>query len=320
MLKKVILNYYFIMLRGVLIFFLFPIGLLDSKVYAQNNKQRSFKKIIILNTKSNPKTNDFIKGINQSCKPNAYIIHYDMDGSSKHVPFYMKSIQKEIKSDLNSPPLLITLGGPATIIAQTEKLRTLVAYGMVGLTAKDKIKENNLIEINMDISYELRLRYFKSLLREFKEVVILHDEKLLPSSKAQIRQGAKKLALRVSFIKVFSPKDIPKALRTVTKLGHPVMFLPSKTIITRDSYQYITRILIENNIPSLVYSSALTKVGFLYSVEANYYAVGFKYGVLLCQEKTQDILALLKNYFPIEAQTSFNKKTGSLIHLVLDKK
>ena len=269
--------------------------------------------IYIFNTKKTPQSQLIIDGLYKGCGKSGLIKLYDMDGKLRTGNKLIDDMKSEIKKNSNSSKVVYSIGDPATSLIQSEKFEEPVFYSLVTPNMQRNIHLGNMHNIELRAPFVNQFKKFREHVGNVNKVAVIHSEGYNNYIIDDLKEAAKIVGLELSLKKVSNNKDVPKALREAMVSNDAIMFIPDPVIINKDSYRFIIRIAIENNKPTLVYSEYLTKAGFLFALELDYYETGVSLGRKFCKEPLSANIKSIKNFEPEKFVSFLNEKTLVLI-------
>jgi len=269
--------------------------------------------IYIFNTKKTPHTKLVVDGMYKGCGKSGSIHMYDMKGKLKTGKSLIDEMKSHIKKNSEQPKVIYTIGDPATALVQKERFEEAIFYSFVTPAMQERIRSKNMHSIELRAPFVDQLKKFRELVGNIKNIAIIHSEGYNSTVIADLKRAAKIIGIKLNFKMVSNNKDVPKALREAMSGNDAIMFIPDPVIINKDSYRFIIRIAIENNKPTLVYSEHLTKAGFLFALELDYYETGVSLGRKLCKNSLSADMKSIKGFEPQKFISFLNDKTLVLI-------
>ena len=138
-----------------------------------------------------------------------------------------KSIQNYKANDAE---VILTLGSVAT--------RELISVAgtapiVAGLLLYDDIisKASNVTCVFMDFPFQVQFEWIKRLLPSRKNIGVLYNPEENQQKIEFARQAAQDAGLKLEFLKVEAPRDLPVALRTLAKKVDALFGIPDKMLV-----------------------------------------------------------------------------------------
>ena len=269
------------------------------------------KDIIVFKTSSIPEVDQILDGFKEACSNGINIIENDMKGSFRKGEKIIKKIKKSIKT--NPPKVILTIGDPATKLAQQAITEIPILFTMVINPEKKGFVGKNISGISMDVPVALQFSKLKTILTTIKTIGIIYDPNNTDNIIKDAEQAASDLGLGLVLLKVSSHKDVPSSVRSILKKVDVIMFIPDITVINRYSFKFIITTTLENKIPTMVYSEFLVQAGLLFSLVPDYFSLGQQAGNLVCMsgQISSQILPSIKS--PEVVKLVINLKTAKRI-------
>ncbi|MDA0781205.1 MAG: ABC transporter substrate binding protein [Rickettsiales bacterium] len=269
--------------------------------------------IYIFNTKETPQSKQIVDGLNKGCGQSGAIHMYDMDGKLKKGKTLVDEIKSHIRNNPEHPKVIYSIGDPATSLVEQEGFEEKVFYSLVTPAIQTRIHKSNMHGISLRAPFINQFKQFRERVGNVQTIGIIHSEGYNNDIIAELHEAAKMVGIKLNLKMVSDNKDVPSALRESIKMNDAIMFIPDPVIINKDSYRFIIRIAIENNVPTLVYSEHLTKAGFLFALELDYHATGVLLGEKLCSASLSADMKSIVGFEPEKFVTFLNEKTLVLI-------
>lgn len=220
-----------------------------------------------------------------------------------------KNIEQIVDDIKNKNPVLIYVLGSLATRAAVEHIndRPIVA----GFILNDsEVKDvPNATAVILEHSMATQLQWLRRLLPDVRTIGILYN----PEENAQQIEVANKLArkqgVKVVAVKVVHPRDLPSALKEVSKRADVLLGIPDKIVLSRKTARGILLSSFRNRIPFVGLSSTWVKAGAIYALDWDYKDIGDQSGHLAKQiMRGTDVRALPPEY-PRKVVYALNRKT-----------
>lgn len=180
----------------------------------------------------------------------------------------LSNILEEIKSI--RPDLVLTLGTPATKIAQETANNIPIIFTMVLDPKGSKISPPG---VSMDIPPEIKLRNIKKVFPSVKRIGLIYSSGSISDYEEMLHVGGQ---FGFQFIgeKINSQKEFPDALKHLWRQIDCFLIIPDSKIYFPESVKYLLTEGLRKKIPIIGLSSSYTEAGALISFYCNYEDLG----------------------------------------------
>lgn len=272
--------------------------------------------VIVITTRSVPDGIQILKGFRSICDSSVKIKEYDMKGKLKEGKKIIKEIKKAIES--NPPIAVLTIGGPATKLAQETLTNISILFSMVVNPKKKGFSGNNISGISSNVPIKLQLEKLKMIIPEVKKIGIIYNPENTDNIIEEAKQVAIDMGLELVISKISSHKEVPGAIRDILDKIDALLLITDKTVVNKNSFKYIITTTLENKVPTMVYTDHLVKAGFLLSLTPDYFSIGKQVGNFVCksqehEDDTRTQLSSIKS--PEKVNLAINLKTAKRIGL-----
>ncbi len=245
--------------------------------------------------------------------PNAKFSHslFSKDlGSNREI---VKRIRRE------HPQLILALGTSAVREATQEFPDTPVIASMV--VDDDAFADSSMATgIVLKIPPHSHLRFLRRFLPDIKRVAIIYDPEENQDWVYDATSAAGQYDFEIVPIKVESPRDLPRALKQLSREGEVLLGIPDTTVYSGKTAKMVLLSSFRNKIPFIGLSRSWVKAGSIYGLEWDYGALGRECG--------DAALKILGGASPTDIQNremnenllySVNMKTLKHFNLKIDK-
>ena len=216
-----------------------------------------------------------------------------------------------------NPDLIFSLGNKATNLS-TKNIRNIPIVTSLVL-ASDYSSFMGVAGVRLGYSVDTELKMLQQLLPEHKNVGVLYSSDENSTKILEAKQLAGKYGLKITAIKVNSPKEIPKALESVMNNSDVLWGIPDHTVLSASTSKAVLLASFRNKIPFIGLSSNWVKAGALYSLDWNYSEIG--------HQAAEEAAAILhgrsdhtaKLSYPNSISYSLNLKTAKRMKITFAK-
>lgn len=212
------------------------------------------------------------------------LIQYDIKKSKEEG---RKAIE-EIKT--RRPDLILTLGSLATEIAKEDVKDIPIVFSVVlnpvdsGFVNSMQSSGNNLTGASLDISIEKQFENLKAIVPNVRKIGVLYN----PTETGEVIKKAliisKEIGLKLIAKPISSEKDVPDALRALTKGIDCLWAVADSTVFSSlQSTQFIILYTLRNQIPFMGISPSYVKAGALFALFCDYEDIGRQSGELAAE-------------------------------------
>jgi putative ABC transport system substrate-binding protein len=117
----------------------------------------------------------------------------------------------------------------------------------------------------------------------------------------RVIQAAKECDLKLIKKDVFSPKEVPLAIKRLIKKIDVLWLVADTTVISYQSLQYILEIALKAKVPVIAQANYVVEMGALIGLECDYKDIGMQSGEL--------VYKILEGEKPVNLQTTVPRKT-----------
>jgi len=269
--------------------------------------------IIVVKTRSIPSGEQILDGFKSICGSSISIKEYDMQGKLKKGKRIIKEIKESIK--LKPPKMVLTIGGPATKLAQEALTEIPILFSMVVNPQKKGFSGNNISGITSDVPIKLQLEKLKAIVPGVKSIGVIYNPKNTDNIIQEVEQAASNMGFELVLYKVSSEKKVPLAIRNIIKEVNALLIITDRTVVNKNSFKYIVTTTLENKIPTMVYTDYLVKAGLLVSLTPDYFSIGEQAGNVVCNLQKSESNKQLSVISPQKINLTINLKTAKRLGL-----
>jgi putative tryptophan/tyrosine transport system substrate-binding protein len=263
-------------LSTVFIYFILPFMTLFLQA-----RMGSAQDVIVVKTQSVPDGEQILDGFKSVCDNSISIKEYNMRGRLDEGERIIKEIKENIK--LNPPKVILTIGAPATRLAQEAIKEIHIFFSMVANPYKKGFSGNNISGITSDVPVKLQLEKLQTIVPAVESVGVIYNPRNSNNIIEEAEQVASDMGLKLVMYKVSSQKEVPHAIRNIIEEVSALLIITDSTVVNKNSFKYIITTTLENRIPTMTYTDYLVKAGFLFSLTPDYFSIGKQAGHIVCK-------------------------------------
>jgi putative ABC transport system substrate-binding protein len=214
------------------------------------------------------------------------------------------------------PSLVLAVGSPALraavlMLPETPRVASLVM-------SLDEIAETpNTTGVTLSYPVETELETLKRILPRHRRIGVLYDPEHNERRITDARHVASRLGLELIAIEVGSPKEVPKALKSLTRGIDVLWGFPDPTVFTPQTAKQVLLVCMRERIPFVGLSSAWVEAGALYALERDYSDLGAQSGSLAGEILGGRSIASIPPATPRATTYTINLRTAELLKLDL---
>jgi len=271
------------------------------------------EEVIVFNTLDSHFGKPILDGFKSVCGSSISIKEYNMRGRSSEGKQIIKEIKKRI--NINPPKVILTLGTPATKLAQEAITEIPILFSMVVNPEKYGISGKNIRGITSNVPIKSQLVKLKKIVSKLKRIGVLYNPRQSSNIIEEVKQATSDMGLELITLKVSSPKKVQSSVRKIIEKVNALLLINDSTVVNKDTVEYIIETTLENKIPTVVYNDYLVKDGCLFSLAPDYFSVGEQAGNIVCKSREDKLRTPPSIIFPEVFKLSINLKTAKHIGL-----
>lgn len=181
------------------------------------------------------------------------------------------------------PDIILSIGSAATQLAKdnfgaTPTVFASVMYPVVSGFVKSLNRPGeNMTGASLDIRPDIQFKYFRQIIPDLKTLGVLYTgntASLIPPARVLANQ----MGLKLIAIKVNGPKDLPRALDSLTRTVDGLWSLADPNLFDPQSTKYILLNSLRRGIPFMGFSRYVVESGALFALDFDYKAIGRQAG------------------------------------------
>ncbi len=181
------------------------------------------------------------------------------------------------------PEIILTIGSASTRIAKENFPHTPVVFSSVMYPAISGFVESTgkpgsmITGASLDIPIDIQFSKFVQIIPGLRKLGVLYTSNtapLIPPS----RVVAAEMGLELVAVKVASPKDLPRALDSLTRVVDGIWSVADPNLFDPQSTKYILLNTLRRGIPFMGFSRYVVESGALFALDFDYKAIGRQAG------------------------------------------
>lgn len=286
------------------------LGLILVSLHILSPPRAGVQAIAVIKSRDLGPFNEALAGFVAACADQ--ITEYNLEGSERRKKDVIKSVLS------GKPRFIVAIGSLAARVAKEEVRDVPVIFFMVTNPRKYGLEGENIAGISLEIPVERQFVLYKSLVPTIRTIGVIYDPTKTGVMIAEAGVAAKKLGLTLVASPVRSEKEVPAAMRSMLGRIDMLWMVPDDTVVTPESFKFLSLTVFENNLPFMVVSEIFVEVGALASLSPDYADIG-RQGCQLVSEIESGRLSLAKVNIlsPAKVNLVVNLKTASKIGLTL---
>lgn len=181
------------------------------------------------------------------------------------------------------PEIILTIGSASTRIAKenfpnTPVVFSAVMYPVISGFVESTGKPGHMITgASLDIPVDIQFRKFVQIIPDLKKMGVLYTSNtapLIPPS----RVVAAEMGLELVAIEVANPRDLPRALDSLTRTVDGIWSVADPNLFDPQSTRYILLNTLRRGVPFMGFSRYVVESGALFALDFDYKAIGRQAG------------------------------------------
>jgi putative ABC transport system substrate-binding protein len=220
----------------------------------------------------------------------------------------------------SSIDLILTVGTEATNEVSQNISDIPIVFTMVFDPEKILNQRNDLVGASVNIPAEHQLNMIKEILPAAEEVGIIYDPNRNASFVESSTIVAKKFDLRIKPFPVKSQKDIPEALKRLSKNADVLWGIVDETVYTSRTTESIIKYTVKERLPFIGNSEPYVKAGALCALVFDNRNIGQQAAELAKQILSGTPASELQTTTPEKIQLAVNLRTADIIGVNIPRK
>jgi putative tryptophan/tyrosine transport system substrate-binding protein len=233
------------------------------------------------------------------------------------------SLEKELEAvrKLN-PEIILTIGSASTRMAKEHFPNTPVVFSSVMYPVVSGFVESTgnpghmITGSSLDIPVEIQFSKFIQIIPNLKKLGVLYTSNtapLIPPS----RVVAAEMGLELVAIEVASPKDLPRALDSLTRIVDGIWSVADPNLFDPQSTKYILLNTLRRGIPFMGFSRYVVESGALFALDFDYKAIGRQAGRIANQILQGAIPGRIEVTTPDIIWFHYNENTAQHVKVII---
>ena len=210
--------------------------------------------------------------------------------------------------------LIYTLGSRATRLAVKQRQDRPILATLI-LTDKDLQGAANATGIVLEQAPEVHFQWLRRFVPGSKRVGVLYNPKLNQEKVDRARRAAKSQGLELIAMEVQSPKELPYALKTLSRRVDVLWGIPDQVVLSPQTAKEVLLTSFRNRIPFVGLSENWVKAGALYALDCDYADLGMQSGDLAAKLMRGQRANKTRPVVPRKVVYSLNLKTAQRMKL-----
>ena len=214
-----------------------------------------------------------------------------------------------------NPRVIFTIGSLATRSTLHEVRDTPIVSSLT-LMGDKLARASNATGVVLDFSEETELGWIRKILPAAGSVGVLYSPRENTAKVERAQEAAVALDLRIVPFEVSSPRDIPLALKNMSREVDVLWGISDRVLMAPGTARQIMLVTFRGRIPFVGLSPTWVKAGALYSLDRDYADIGAQSADLTARILDGTDLSELPPEPPRRIRYSLNRKTAE--HLRID--
>lgn len=172
------------------------------------------------------------------------------------------------------PDAVVTIGSLATELLGPQILDIPVVYCMTMAVSEALLSAGNVTGVSLSVDPEQQFRALKLALPAIRSVGVIFDPAHSARLIAEAGRKAQLVGLQLVTRAVSRANEVPDAVRVLAGQADAIWLIPDSTCFTRESFEFVLKLSLNQRIPLLVFSEAYVKAGALLSLSPDYAEIG----------------------------------------------
>ena len=206
------------------------------------------------------------------------------------------------------PELILSLGTLATKWIVQEELESPIIAGLV-LDSTLLEESTNSTGVVLDFPVKTQIDWIKKVLPKNKTIGVLFNSTQNSHRVKTARDAAESLGMRLIAKEVAEPRDLPDALKALSRRVDIIWGIPDPVVLTHQTTKPVLLFSYRNRIPFVGLSSAWVEAGALYALERDYHDLGAQCGEMALEVLRGKPVASIPVSAPRTVLLALNAKT-----------
>ena len=243
--------------------------------------------------------------------PEAKFVRYSLQKQTEENSKVLQEINKQ------KPFLLVTLGSKATRAGLNSIPDVPIVAAMI-LNGQILSQSTRATGVLLSYSPEIHLQWLRRFLPNVDRVSILYNPQKNSQLLDRTTSTAKQFAIEIQAMSVTSVKELPAALKSLSRNADMLLGMPDKTVYSGKTAKAVLLSTFRNRIPFAGLSSSWVKAGALYALTWDYLDMGRQCGLIAEKILKGTAVADIAPLTPEKVCYEINLKTADHLRLTLD--
>ena len=233
--------------------------------------------VFVIDTMKREQSFKLAQAIGMQCPACGTIRYMDMKRSYTTARDIVNDLHEREKN--GTLDLLITLGKPATEVISREFSNKPIFYSLLD-TPLDGYQGSGLVlDFLAEPPVALQLFSLLAMAPGTRKVGFLAHKDSLDPLRDEILKAATIAGVALKFYYIERSEDVGDGLRQAIQETDGLIFVRDKTVINGDTIKFILRLTLENQIPTIGYTTSLVDMGMTAALTAEPNRLGKKIGI-----------------------------------------
>lgn len=242
--------------------------------------QAQARTVVFLSSDSLTSTQRAISGARSAIKAEFSDVHFE----TVTIRADATSLEEELATARKlSPEIILTIGSASTRIAKenfpnTPVVFSSVMYPVISGFVESTVNPGHMITgASLDIPVDIQFSKFVQIIPDLKKLGVLYTSNtapLIPPS----RVVAAEMGLELVALEVATPKDLPRALDSLTRVVDGIWSVADPNLFDPQSTRYILLNTLRRGVPFMGFSRYVVESGALFALDFDYKAIGRQAG------------------------------------------
>lgn len=229
---------------------------------------------------------------------------YYLDGSQE----ILSKIKKQ------EMDLVYTLGSRATVTALKELTETPVIAAMI-FSSREFVNAPNATGVMLEFPASIQLQWLRRFLPDAKRIGVLCNLQKNRQLINKLELEAKKLELELIAVNVETPRELPAALKSLSRRADVLLGVPDKIVLSSQAAKAVLLCSFRNRIPFVGLSGSWVKAGALYTLALDYGNLGIQSAEIALRVLDGTPAGTIPLAAPRKIMYSLNLKTAQYMKL-----
>ncbi len=281
--------------------------------------QAQARTVVILSSDSLTSTRRAISGARSSIKSQADDVSFEniiIRPDVENLEDQLEAINKL------KPEIILTIGSASTRIAKENFPSTPIVFSSVmypvisGFVESAGRPGHKITGASLDIPVDIQFSKFIQIIPNLQKLGVLYTSNTAPLI-APSRVVAAEMGLELIAVEVASPKDLPRALDSLTRIVDGIWSVADPNLFDPQSTRYILLNTLRRGVPFMGFSRYVVESGALFALDFDYKAIGRQAGRIANQILQGASPGRIKVTTPDIIWFHYNEKTAKHVKVTI---